>query len=87
VGSDRSENGAGEAVSFTWHRYAIDPAVDYTTEPTTPIEFHLELTASGTRLRVTESGFSKIPAGRRLEAFRINEGWSEQLENIARHVG
>jgi uncharacterized protein YndB with AHSA1/START domain len=74
--------------AFTWHPYAIDPAVDYTLEPTTLVEFRLEPTADGTRLRVTESGFSKIPEGRRLEAFRMNsEGWSEQLENIARHVG
>jgi uncharacterized protein YndB with AHSA1/START domain len=74
--------------AFTWHPYAIDPAVDYTTEPTTLVEFRLEPTADGTLLRVTESGFSKIPEGRGLEAFRMNsEGWSEQLENITRHVG
>jgi len=37
---------------------------------------------------VTESGFDKLPANRRLEAFRKNdEGWIEQLENIANHVG
>jgi uncharacterized protein YndB with AHSA1/START domain len=74
--------------AFTWHPYAIDPTVDYTAEPTTLVEFRLEPTADGTLLRVTESGFSKIPESRRLEAFRMNsEGWSEQLENIARHVG
>ena len=74
--------------AFTWHPYAIDPTVDYTTEPTTLVEFRLGSTAAGTLLRVTESGFSKIPESRRLEAFRMNsEGWSEQLENIARHVG
>jgi uncharacterized protein YndB with AHSA1/START domain len=74
--------------SFTWHPYAIDPAVDYTKEPTTLVEFRLQPTAAGTLLRVTESGFSKIPEGRRPEAFRMNsEGWTEQLENVARHVG
>jgi uncharacterized protein YndB with AHSA1/START domain len=74
--------------SFTWHPYAIDPAIDYSKEPTTLVEFHLEPTAAGTLLRVTESGFSKIPKGRRPEAFRMNsEGWTEQLENVARHVG
>jgi hypothetical protein len=36
---------------------------------------------------VTESGFSKLPADRRDEAFRMNDGgWSEQLKNIERHV-
>jgi uncharacterized protein YndB with AHSA1/START domain len=74
--------------AFTWHPYAVDPAIDYTTEPTTLVEFLLEPTADGTRLRVIESGFSSIPEGRRLEAFRMNsEGWSEQLESIARYVG
>jgi hypothetical protein len=57
---------------FTWHPYAIDPEVDYTKEPTTLVEFHFEPTADGTLLRITESGFSKIPEGRRPEAFRMN---------------
>ena len=40
-----------------------------------------------TLLTVKESGFSKIPAGRRSEAFRKNSGgWEGQLENIAEHV-
>jgi uncharacterized protein YndB with AHSA1/START domain len=74
--------------SFTWHPYAIDPAIDYSKEPTTLVEFHLEPTAVGTLLRLTESGFSKIPEGRRPAAFRMNsEGWTEQLEKVARHVG
>src|SRR5499427_1301212 len=28
--------------SFTWHPYAVDPAVDYSREPTTLVEFRLE---------------------------------------------
>ncbi|MGH9757492.1 MAG: vanillate O-demethylase oxidoreductase VanB, partial [Candidatus Acidiferrales bacterium] len=41
----------------------------------------------GTLLVVTESGFDKIPAGRREEAFRRNDGgWAEQMKNIANHV-
>jgi hypothetical protein len=36
---------------------------------------------------VVESGFDRIPAARRDEAFRMNsQGWEEQLGNIARHV-
>jgi uncharacterized protein YndB with AHSA1/START domain len=73
--------------SFTWHPYAIDPKMDYSSEPQTLVEFRLEATAQGTRLTVTESGFEKIPAGRRPEAFRMNEGgWAQQMKNIERHV-
>ena len=73
--------------SFTWHPYAVEPDFDYSKEPPTLVEFTLEKIAGGTRLRVVESGFDKIPAGRRPEALRMNEGgWSEQVKNIARHV-
>ena|SRR5271165_4283475 len=73
--------------SFTWHPYAIEPGVDYSKEPPTLVEFRLEKTPCGTLLVVTESGFDKIPAGRRAEAFRMNDaGWTEQLENIKGHV-
>jgi uncharacterized protein YndB with AHSA1/START domain len=73
--------------SFTWHPYAIDPKLDYSKEPQTLVEFRLEKTAEGTRLTVTESGFDKIPAGRRPEAFRMNEGgWAEQMKNIERYL-
>ncbi|WP_038169969.1 SRPBCC family protein [Verrucomicrobium sp. BvORR106] len=73
--------------SYTWHPYAVDPEVDYSDEVPTLVEFRLEEIASGTRLTVTESGFDKVPAHRRLEAFRMNEGgWEEQVQNIHRHV-
>lgn len=73
--------------SYTWHPYAVDPKVDYTKEPQTLVEFRLEKTATGTLLLLTESGFDKIPAGRRLEAFRMNDGgWTAQMKNIERHV-
>lgn len=73
--------------SFTWHPYAVDPAVDYSTETPTLVEFRLEKTAGGTLLVVTESGFENIPAHRRLEAFRMNEGgWAEQIKNVERYV-
>jgi uncharacterized protein YndB with AHSA1/START domain len=73
--------------SFTWHPYAIDPKVDYTNETPTLVEFRLEKTATGTLVVVTESGFDKIPSGRRDEAFRMNDGgWAEQMKNIEKHV-
>src|SRR6201994_3754570 len=73
--------------SFTWHPYAIDPKVDYSTEPQTLVEFRLEKTANGTLLTGTEWGFDKITAGRRAEAFRMNDnGGAQQMKNIERHV-
>src|SRR5215467_1068407 len=73
--------------SFTWHPYAVDPKTDYSDEVPTLVEFRLEETKAGTLLIVTESGFDKIPAHRRLEAFRMNEGgWTEQMKNIERYV-
>jgi len=73
--------------SLTWHPYAIDPQTDYSTETPTLVEFKLEETPSGTLLTVTESGFDKIPANRRAEAFRMNAGgWATQLENIKKHL-
>jgi uncharacterized protein YndB with AHSA1/START domain len=73
--------------SFTWHPYAVDPNRDYSSEPPTLVEFRLEKTANGTSLVVTESGFDKIPAERRADAFRMNDnGWAEQMKNIGKHV-
>ena len=74
-------------MSYRWHPYAVESGVDYSSEPTTLVEFQLEEVAEGTRLTVVESGFDRIPAARRAEAFRMNDsGWAEQLENIARYV-
>ena len=73
--------------SFTWHPYAIDASVDYSDETPTLVEFRLEEIPTGTRLVITESGFDKIPAHRRSEAFRMNEGgWAGQIRNIESHV-
>ena len=73
--------------SFTWHPYAVEPGVDYSQEPPTLVEFRLQPTKTGTLLVITESGFDKIPAHRRMEALRMNSGgWEEQTRNISRHV-
>ena len=73
--------------SYTWHPYAIDSKTDYSQEKPTLVEFTLEKTANGTLLTVTESGFEKIPADRRAEAFRKNEdGWTIQIENIQKYI-
>ena len=73
--------------AFTWHPYAIDPDQDYSGETPTLVEFTLEPIAAGTRLTILESGFDKVPAHRRDEAFRMNDqGWGIQTRNIAQHV-
>ncbi|KRA66522.1 vanillate O-demethylase oxidoreductase VanB [Caulobacter sp. Root655] len=73
--------------SFTWHPYGVDPDIDYSKEEPTLVEFKLEPIATGTRLVVVESGFDKVPAYRREEAFRMNDGgWAEQIKNIQAHV-
>jgi uncharacterized protein YndB with AHSA1/START domain len=74
--------------SFTWHPYAVDPSQDYSNEPSTLVEFTLQPIPGGTLLRVVESGFDRLPASRRVEAFRMNDsGWGQQIKNIERHVG
>jgi uncharacterized protein YndB with AHSA1/START domain len=73
--------------SYSWHPYAVDAAIDYSKETPTLVEFHLEAIEGGTLLTVTESGFEKIPADRRAEALRMDEGgWTAQMKNIERHV-
>lgn len=73
--------------AFTWHPHAVDPDKDYSDEPQMRVEFRLEPTASGTRLAVSESGFESLPAERRDEALRMNEGgWEEQVRNVKAHV-
>lgn len=73
--------------SFAWHPYAIDPKADYSKETPTVVEFRLEGSPSGATLRITESGFDKIPEARRAEAFRMNDGgWTAQMKNIAGYL-
>jgi uncharacterized protein YndB with AHSA1/START domain len=74
-------------LSWRWHPYAVDSAVDYSGEPTTLVVFELQDTAGGTLLRMVESGFDNVPPARRLEAFRMNSGgWDQQMKNIEKHV-
>lgn len=73
--------------SYRWHPSATEPNADYSKEPSTLVEFKLEQTGDGTLLLLTESGFDAIPAARRDEAFRRNDGgWTEQMKNIESYV-
>jgi len=65
--------------SYTWQ--------DRKGEPSTLVEFTLERTAKGTRLRVVETGFEALPGKRGEEAARDHEGgWGAQLSSIAQYV-
>jgi uncharacterized protein YndB with AHSA1/START domain len=73
--------------SYRWHPYAIDPAVDYSAEPTTLVEFQLEDAEGGTALTIVESGFDRLPLARRDAAFRMNDsGWAGQIKHLAKYV-
>jgi len=75
-------------LSYRWHPYAIDPNVDYSGEECTLVTFTLQPGGDGaTLLTVVESGFDKVPAHRRADAFHMNsKGWEAQLQNIARYA-
>jgi len=73
--------------SFRWHPGAVDPAIDYSREPTTLVVFALEQVPDGILLTLTESGFDGIPLERRAKAFASNEqGWSIQMTLIEAYL-
>lgn len=75
--------------SYRWHPYAIDPKVDYSSEPTTLVEFRLDEVAGGkgTTVTIIESGFDRIPLARRAEAYRMNnQGWVGQAKKLVAYV-
>jgi uncharacterized protein YndB with AHSA1/START domain len=74
-------------LAFRWHPYAVEPNTDYSQEPTTLVEFTLDETADGVRLRIVESGFDAIPAERRAAAFAANsEGWEAQTRLVRKYL-
>lgn len=75
-------------LAWRWHPYPLDPAVDYSAEEPTLVTWTLkDAPGGGTLVQAVESGFDKVPPGRRLEAFRMNtQGWEGQMENLKNHV-
>ncbi|RAI03290.1 vanillate O-demethylase oxidoreductase VanB [Acuticoccus sediminis] len=56
-------------------------------DPATLVEFTLAPEGTGTRLTLRESGFNALPAHKRDEALRRNDGgWDIQMQNIADHL-
>jgi uncharacterized protein YndB with AHSA1/START domain len=74
-------------LAWRWHPAAIDPSVDYSSEPMTTVVFELEDAGGGTRLTVVESGFDRIPVARRAKVIRMNtNGWDGQMQSIDKHL-
>lgn len=73
--------------SFRWHPGAVEPGIDYASEPTTLVVFTLEKAPEGVQLTVTESGFDQIPLARRAKAFSANEGgWTLVIKLIEEYL-
>ena len=73
--------------SFRWHPGAVEPGIDYSSEPTTLVTFELKVVRSGVNLTVTESGFDAIPIARRAKAFSGNaEGWAVVVKLIEKYL-
>ena len=73
--------------SFTWHPFAAESGTDFSELTSNLVEFTLEAIPTGTRLRVVESGFDKLPPQRRDATFqRHGDGWSIQMQNITHHL-
>jgi len=73
--------------SFRWHPFAVDQATDYSGEPMTLVTFELAEAPDGTELTVSETGFERLPPGRRAKAFTSNEGgWTLQMVLIGNYL-
>jgi uncharacterized protein YndB with AHSA1/START domain len=69
--------------AWQWHPGAVDPAVDYSREPWTTVTFVLEPSGRGTRLSVSEIGFTEISLPRRAAVFADNSGgWTAVIDWI-----
>jgi len=74
-------------IAFGWHPFAVLPGVDYASEPPTQIVFQLDEAPGGTRLTITESGFERLPAQRRVAAYVANDGgWAMQTRLIEKYL-
>ncbi len=78
----------GKLLSWRWHPGAPNPAVDYSKEATTLVEFRLEDSEHGTLLTVVETGFDHISLARRAGVYKDNDrGWEAQTKSLERYVG
>ncbi|MEO8243837.1 MAG: SRPBCC family protein [bacterium] len=74
--------------AFDWPAHP-DTAPEAADQPgaTTRVSFDLEKVATGTRIRLTESGFDLLPPDLSVQKFRDNQGgWVTQMGRIKAHV-
>jgi uncharacterized protein YndB with AHSA1/START domain len=73
--------------TFRWHHNDAVADAPLHEQPTTLVSFDLQNIDAGTRLTITESGFSAIPESCRAQTIASNtEGWKLQAQNIASYV-
>jgi uncharacterized protein YndB with AHSA1/START domain len=74
--------------AFHWYPYEPEPGMSYDSVPMTLVTFELsEVEPGTTHLKVTESGFDRVPLERRARAFSDNEGgWAHQVHLIEKYV-
>jgi uncharacterized protein YndB with AHSA1/START domain len=73
--------------AWQWHPGAVDPGVDYSREPWTTVTFTLEPSGKGTRLSVSETGFTEISLARRAKVYSDNnQGWAEVIVWIQQYA-
>ena len=74
-------------LAWRWHPGADEAGERKTPDETTLVVFELDDVDGGTLLRVTETGFNRIPLSRRDRAYRENtDGWDGQMKAIERYV-
>jgi uncharacterized protein YndB with AHSA1/START domain len=72
---------------WEWHPGAVDPGIDYSSEPRTTVTFTLEPCGAGTRLALEETGFDEVSLSRRAKVYGDNgQGWTEVLGWLQHYV-
>lgn len=73
--------------AYRWALWTLFRGQDFLGDPlehpNTLVEFHLEATGEGTRVKVRESGFAAMPAEHVAEAFKENtSGWEYMMNRL-----
>jgi uncharacterized protein YndB with AHSA1/START domain len=72
--------------AFRWHAHNGQHAVPPHDAPTTRVEFTLDDHPDGTRLRLVESGFARLPVDYRTSRDRNTTGWERELGDLMAYL-
>jgi uncharacterized protein YndB with AHSA1/START domain len=72
--------------AFRWVPDEMDPTLGYEDQPKTLVEFRLEEVPGGTLITQSESGYDRVPMGKREWLFRNDRGWTAQMGNLERYL-